>query len=102
MAQARQQAINADHPMVQEFWEAFDYLDGDDEPRLNHSRDEGLIAVNLNEFIQLAQEKKQQIPLLTDLKRVLKTSRTRKFVDIKTVNSAIRERRNREAVSVDQ
>ena len=27
MARERQQAINADHPLVHEFWEAFDYLD---------------------------------------------------------------------------
>lgn len=95
MAISRQQAINADHPMVQEFWEAFDYLDGDVEPLLNHSRDNNLIAVNLNQFMQMAQEKKQQFPLISDLKRVLKTSRNRKFVEVKTVNSAIRDRYNK-------
>lgn len=97
MAVARQQAINTDHPLVLEFWEIYEYLNGDDEPRLNHSRDDNLIAVNLNHFQQLATEKKQQLPDMQSLKRVLKTSRAYKFVDIKTVNSAIRERHNREA-----
>lgn len=90
MAIARQQAINADHPDVITFWEAFEYLNGDEEdPVLNHSRDSALIAINLNHFVQRAAEKRQQIPLLTDLKKLLKTSRLHKFVEVKAVNSAI-------------
>jgi hypothetical protein len=50
MAGERQQVINNDHVLVQEFWEAFDYLDGGDLSVLNHSRDPSLIAVNLNHF----------------------------------------------------
>ncbi|MBI2381493.1 MAG: toprim domain-containing protein [Gammaproteobacteria bacterium] len=95
MAVERQQAINADHPLVQDFWETFDYLDGDEgEPQLNHSRDAGLIAVNLNHFEQLAAERKLKTPPLSELKRVLKTSRSRKFIDVRTVNSAIYARHN--------
>lgn len=94
MAVARQQAINSDHPLVQEFWDVFDYLDGDGEAQLNHSRKDEFIAVNLNHFIMRASDKRQQVPLLSDLKRVLKTSSSRKFVDIRTVNSAINERYN--------
>lgn len=102
MARERQQAINADHPLVHEFWEAFDYLDSlgvesvkhghIDRPLLNHSRDPDQIAVNLNEFVEKANTHRQQIPLLADLKKVLRTSKTRRFIDIKSVNSAIRVR----------
>lgn len=99
MAGERQQVINDDHPLVQDFWEAFDYLDGPDLPQLNHSRDEELIAVNLNHFVQVAAERKQQIPLLRDLKKVLKTSRRRKFIEIKAVNSRILDRENQLARS---
>lgn len=91
MAVERQQAINADHPVVQEFWDMFDYLDGDGaEPRLNHSHDENLIAVNLNHFATLAVDRRQQVPPLADLKRYLRTSKVRKFIDVKPVRSAIR------------
>lgn len=103
MARERQQAINADHPLVQEFWEAFDYLDTlgivyangtrDDNPKLNHSRNADLIAVNLNEFVEKAAERRQQIPVLAELKKVLRTSKTRRFIDIKPVNSAIKFRK---------
>ncbi|TFW71491.1 bifunctional DNA primase/helicase [Methylotenera oryzisoli] len=96
MAVARQQSINADHPDVQAFWEAYEYLNGDDlEPRLNHSCDPALIAINLNHFVQVASEKKQQIPLLSDLKKLLKTSRKRKFVEAKAVSSAINREHNK-------
>ena len=103
MATERQRAINADHDVVEKFWEIYDYLNGsENEPRLNHSRDDELIAVNLNHFIQVASEKKQQIPMLEDLKRHLKTSRRRKFVAIKNVNSIIRDRHNRQLSPVEE
>lgn len=109
MCRERQHAINADHPLVAEFWEAFDYLDTlsplpppgaqwapDSTPRavLNHSRDDALIAVNLNEFIEKAAQHRQQVPVLAELKKVLRTSKARRFVDIKTVNSAIKTRQH--------
>ncbi|MGF7188576.1 hypothetical protein JOE11_001603 [Robbsia andropogonis] len=91
MAVERQQAINADHPIVQEFWDMFDYLDGGDSlARLNHSHDQNLIAVNLNHFATLAADRRQQVPALTDLKRHLRTSKVRKFIDVKSVRSVLR------------
>lgn len=94
MAVARQQAINSDHPLVQEFWEIFDFLEGSDSDTdgtnvVNHSRGEGLIAINLNHFVQVATDRRQQIPAIPDLKRVLRTSRARKFIDYRSVNSVI-------------
>ncbi|ABM38617.1 toprim domain-containing protein [Polaromonas naphthalenivorans] len=99
MARERQQSINADHPLVTEFWEAFNYLDGlrpnsttgfpDPRPLLNHSRQHDVIAVNLNEFVEKAAMHRQQIPVLADLKKVLRTSKLRRFMEAKPVNSAI-------------
>jgi hypothetical protein len=91
MTAERQEAINADHPTVQNFWEIYDFLNGhDDTPRLNHSRkEEQQIAINLNHFVEVAADRRQQIPDMNELKKLLKTSRTRKFIGIKPVNSAI-------------
>jgi hypothetical protein len=94
MAIERQRVLNDDHPLVQEFWEAFDYLNGDGYHRLNHARDEQLIAVNLNHFIQVATDRRQQIPVISDLKKVLRTSRRRKFIDVRVMNSPIKEKEN--------
>lgn len=101
MAVERQQAINADHPFVQRFWELFDSLDverrssafGDTEEvadQLNHSRDTELLAINLIEFEERCSRRGLKLPSdMTDLKKHLRTSRQRRFVDVKTVNSRI-------------
>ncbi|WP_019407736.1 toprim domain-containing protein [Pseudomonas psychrophila] len=80
MAKDRQLAINADHPIVVEFWELYEYLNST-AGGLNHSRNDGLIAVNLNDFAKEAAEKRQKVPDLTELKRHLKTSKCPKFVE---------------------
>jgi hypothetical protein len=90
MAVARQQAINADHPVVQEFWEAFDYLnEGDAGERLNHSRNDAHIAVSLPEFQARATQHGLRVPAYSELKRLLPESRARKYLGYRTVNSAI-------------
>ncbi|WP_241086827.1 hypothetical protein [Candidatus Vondammii sp. HM_W22] len=59
LAIERQQAIGADHPVVQQFWEIYEYLNNDDkDPVLNHSRNDELIAINLNNFVRVASENK--------------------------------------------
>ena len=103
VAKERERDLAKDHPIVERFWEAYEYLNGtgpDDEDgecvaRLNHSRDPDMIAINLNHFVELAAEKRQQIPDLHDLKRLLKTSRKYKFVESNAVvSSAINGRYN--------
>ena len=97
MAAERERALATDHPIVEQFWEAFDYLDAADEGStglLNHSRDPQLIAVNLNHYIQIASERRQQVPLMADLKKYLSTSKSRPFVECKPVSSAINENYN--------
>lgn len=94
MAIQRQSAINADHPIVDEFWDMYEYLNGSDDhlPALNHSRDPALIAINLNHFVSVAAEAKQQLPPMRDLKNLLKASRRYKYQGQRVVNSAIKAR----------
>lgn len=89
-------ALNQDHPIVQEFWELFDFLNagidenGNPKALLNHSQHDDLICLNLNEFIEHANLRKQQLPNITELKQLLKTSKKRPFVDSsKTIKSKI-------------
>lgn len=104
MARERQMAIAADHPYVAEFWEVFEYLESEPNPTdadaptvLNHSRDAEVIAINLPHFEQVCTDRKLKTPPILELKRLLRTSRTHKFVDVKTINSRIHERLNRNA-----
>lgn len=104
LAVEREKELARDHAIVERFWEMYDYLNGvpEDaaetdiyEPRLNHSRDKSLIAVNMNHFAEVARNHNQQIPDLQDLKKYLHTSRGRKFVGANVVvSSAINERYN--------
>jgi hypothetical protein len=87
MTAERQEAINADHPIVQEFWETYDFLDGDN--RLNHSRGGDTISISLPHYIKVAAEARQQLPDIAQLKKALRTSRVRKFVNYRPVNSAL-------------
>lgn len=94
MAKQREQALSADHPLVQEFWDMYEYLnqgEGEDlNQRLNHSRVKGQVAINLNHFVTVAADHKQQIPPVRELKQLLKTSRRYKYEGQRVVNSAIK------------
>ncbi|MDR3300769.1 MAG: toprim domain-containing protein, partial [Candidatus Accumulibacter sp.] len=99
LALERESDLGRDHPIVERFWEAYEFLNGmgagtdeddalDIAERLNHSRDAGLIAINLNHFVQIAADARQQIPDLFELKKYLKTSKRHKFVDSNVVVSS--------------
>ncbi len=96
MAVERCQALEADHPLVVEFWDMYEYLNGsEEEPVLNHSRTPQVeIAINLNHFMEVAIASRQQMPLLRELKTLLKTSKRYRFVESKVVNSAIKDRQS--------
>ncbi|KAA5603782.1 hypothetical protein F1188_19175 [Roseospira marina] len=58
-ATRRQDAIASDHAVVEEWWELVEFLDPDGD-KLNHSRKpDQLLALNLNQVIQMAQQRQQ-------------------------------------------
>lgn len=101
MSAERQKACSDDHPIIDEFWEIYEYLDSVssrggmsmadetadmadyDDPDLSlinqHTKD-GFIAVNLPHFERIARDYGQQIPEMGVLKRYLKSSKKYKFV----------------------
>jgi len=90
MAVSRQQAINADHPLVTEFWEKFDHLnDTGGVEKLNHARKDEQIAISLPELYERASQHGTRLPEYSDMKRLLPESRARKFLGYHTVNSAV-------------
>lgn len=94
MAMERQSAISADHPLVNEFWETYEYLESigaGERPVVNHSRDPQRIAINLNDFLARAAQHNQPVPDLKVLRNYLRDSRRHKLIDANlTVNSAIK------------
>lgn len=93
MAIERQASISADHAAVAEFWEVYEYLEGldADGPVVNHSKKDGVIAINLNEFCERAAEHRQKLAEIGVLRDLLKESRSRKFIEAnRAVDSAVR------------
>ncbi|WP_299142043.1 toprim domain-containing protein [uncultured Vibrio sp.] len=94
LAKQREKAVQADHISLQEFWEAFEFLE-ESGCLLNHSSDERTIALNLNQFQQIASEWRQPLAPIVDLKALLKTGKHHPFIEIKTVKSAVNTTHNR-------
>ncbi|PPB14686.1 bifunctional DNA primase/helicase [Pseudomonas aeruginosa] len=93
MAIERQASISSDHPVVAEFWEVYEYLQGldADGPVVNHSKKDHLIAINLNDFVKCAVEHRQKLADINELRDRLKDSRSRKLIEVnKAVDSAVR------------
>ncbi len=100
MAVKRQQSLNEDHPIVQQFWAQFDYIDTigfDDgliaEHRLNHSgTPDATIAVNIEHFQSKCRQHGLPVMDSTDLRRYLPGSRERKYEGNKTIHSNLEKR----------
>ncbi|QSB02001.1 toprim domain-containing protein [Methylomonas sp. EFPC1] len=108
MAVERQSSLNEDHPIVQQFWALFDYLNSrakppeadDDIPGtvsmqhlLNHaSHPEQEIAVNLEHFRAVCADRKLETIDSKDLRRWLVTSRKRQYLGNEVIRSRIEGR----------
>lgn len=81
MAAARQTAINDDHPIVQDFWENFDYIASHSDVLINHTPNRDFISINLKEYEHWCNTFKIHGPDIRELKRYLKGSKRCKFID---------------------
>lgn len=99
MAQERERTICQDHPLVQDFWEAYEYLtEKKYSKEVNHSKDDSVIAIHLNHFQTLVGQEKLSLPDPAELKRLLRTSRKPKYIGYKPVRSAIWKTDNGEKI----
>lgn len=90
MAEQRQKDIGADLPIIQQFWDIYDVLNGaDSAPRLNHSASTERIAINLVHFEQVCKRNNVNPPDMVQLKRVLRSSRRHKYIENTSVSSVI-------------
>lgn len=92
MTKTRQRLVSSEHPVVEKFWQIFDYLveieREDIGQPLNCSRKPSeTIAINLPMFFERCRAHGQTPPDEDLLRKHLKTSKTRKFTALKPVNS---------------
>ncbi|EDY1997056.1 toprim domain-containing protein [Salmonella enterica subsp. diarizonae] len=92
LAEERQRALNQDHPLVQEFWEMFDYLDSQESAGMNHCSvsEPNEIAVNFNHFEEIAAHYRQRLNFtMVDIKKLLKHGTKRKYLRTCSVRSDV-------------
>ncbi|RZG65360.1 toprim [Acinetobacter bouvetii] len=84
MAMRRIEEIAADHPFVQQFWDAFEYMNSIRSAsfHLNHyPATEAHIAINLNEVYKVAARNFQALPEINEMRCLLRTSKRYKFIE---------------------
>lgn len=93
MIAERHQAISADHPHVAKFWELFDWFEVNEPvgstPINLHSKAETLIAVSLPMFEERCRNRGIQTPPMDELKLLLRTSKSRRFLSAKNVKTRL-------------
>jgi hypothetical protein len=97
-ALTREDRIAADHPMVEKFWETFHYINAEEDKNMemNFSSDKHQIAVNLNHFRAQCMAYGQEVMDLTQLKKILPSSKRHKFIEKnrsvwnKTLNKSVK------------
>lgn len=92
MTKQRQRITSSEHPVVEKFWGIFDYLaelegDGTQRPLNNARKPDETIAVCLPQFMERCRQHGQIPPTEDELRRHLKTSKSRKYVGQGTVNA---------------
>lgn len=73
-------------PLIEEFWEVFGML-AVPGSKLDHSRNKSVIAINMPQVRAAAVAAKLALPETLELRRMLKHSRSPRFIDIKAVSS---------------
>lgn len=93
-AASRQSRLAADHPLVQQFWDQYEYLNNKKEKGasieiLNHMPNSGTIAINFSHYQQVANSAGLDRLPWVELKQLLKVSKNRKFIKVSSVRSKI-------------
>jgi len=93
-AKARENRMASDHPIVEQFWEIYDYISSertsDTLNNLNHSPEPSQIALNLNQFREASQKSNQPLLDMPLLKKLLPHSRRHKLIGAnKTIRSKL-------------
>ncbi|BCS89989.1 toprim domain-containing protein [Pseudodesulfovibrio sediminis] len=84
-AEAREQRLAHDHPMLEQFWESYHYLNTQhptkEDDFLNHSNKSDQLAINLEQIREMCQRHGQEMPDLRQLKKLLPHGKRHKFIE---------------------
>lgn len=76
-------AIENDKPVFKQFWEAYQWIKDHTKENINLSKEDGVIAINLHRFCEIASRLHLDVPSYEYLKRYLVTSD--KYLETKVI-----------------
>lgn len=85
----RHQCLEADSPLLAEFWDMYHYLEDETNQRVNHSKEPARIAISLNQFQFAISEMKQKPLDMMQLRRELRSSKRYPFLANESIYSHI-------------
>ena len=100
LAVEREKDLVSDNPSIDQFWDVYEYFESfsinttnvpNKAFQLNHSSKDNEIAINLNEFYDVALRNNQQLDDIKRIKKIISTSIRYPYVGTKTLRSAIRD-----------
>lgn len=98
-AEIREQRLAHDHPVVEQFWESYHYLNSQHPTKaddfLNHAHDDSILAINLPQFTEMCQKHGQERVDQKVLKKLLPHGKRHKFVECRMVSSKHLEREDK-------
>lgn len=74
---------------ITQFWDVYEYLSNNASMSFNHAKDPNQIAINMNEFYRLASQFSQSLEDIKFIQKSLNQSIKHKFIEAKTIRSAI-------------
>lgn len=74
---------------VYEFWDLFDMLESPASPKLNHSNEPDVIAIDPFEFRQYCRHRELEFPNLDNVRREMRTRSRFPFVEYREIESAV-------------
>lgn len=96
MLRQRHQAISSDHPHVAKFWELVDWFQANEiegqSHKLNLSKKRGEIAISLPMFEERCRMRGIVGPPIEDLKNLLRSSKSRRFIAAKNIRTNLEGR----------
>ena len=89
LALNKTQSATKEPSFISQFWDVYEYLSNNVSRRFNHAKDPNQIAINLNEFYQLASQYRQALEDIKLIQKTLQQSSRHKFTTYKPIRSAI-------------
>ncbi|WP_347881043.1 toprim domain-containing protein [Pseudodesulfovibrio sp. S3-i] len=84
-AEAREQRLAHDHPMLEQFWESYHYMNSQhptkEDDFLNHSNKSDQLAINMEQIREMCQKHGQEMPDLRQLKKLLPQGKRHKLIE---------------------